>query len=123
VVAKHVERSEFVIYGGAVHLSKERASITLEQGQETAMYGYLASPVLKHGEGLEPEGWGKFLEQTYVSRISQEHGIVTTTKDILRQVNIGDVVLLVPVHSCLTANLLRKYVTLDGEIIPLGAFT
>lgn len=123
VVAKHVERSELVIYGGAVHLSKERASITLEQGQETAMYGYLASPILKHDEGLEPEGWGNFLEQTYVSRISQEHGIITTTEDILRQVNIGDVVLVVPVHSCLTANLLRKYVTLEGEIIPLGAFT
>jgi D-serine deaminase-like pyridoxal phosphate-dependent protein len=123
VVARHPERSEFVIYGGAAQLSKEMIKAPEKTGDDTPVYGYVAAPVLKRGEGVDPLGWGPSMEHTYVTRISQEHGIVKTTEEILRQIRIGDVVLVLPVHSCLTANLLRKYVTLEGEAIPLGTFS
>jgi D-serine deaminase-like pyridoxal phosphate-dependent protein len=122
VVAKHTSRNEFVMYGGAVHLSKESIAVPLADGQETPIYGYLAAPILKQGEGLTPQGWGSIMEQTYVSRLSQEHGVVKTTQEFLRQIQVGDVVLVLPVHSCLTVNLLRKYTTLEGDVIPLGSF-
>ena len=117
VVAKHEERHELVLYGGAVHLSKESISISSVGSPEIAMYGYIAGPVLNQGKGLEQNGWGHIIEHTYVSKLSQEHGIVKTDQDFFNQVNIGDVLLVLPVHSCLTANLLRKYVTLEGEVI------
>lgn len=123
VVAKHPERREVVIYGGAVHLSKERLSIPGDNGRTTEIYGYIASPILKPGQELAASGWGPILENTTVTRLSQEHGIVHTTDDLLRQIEIGDILLVLPVHSCLTANLLRKYLTLDGEVIALGTFT
>lgn len=121
VVAKHPQRREFVIYGGAVHLSKDTISVMHDDGSTFPIYGYVASPILKPGQELSVQGWGPIFERTAVTRLSQEHGIVQTTDKILREIQIGDVVLVLPVHSCLTANLLRKYTTLEGEVIELGA--
>jgi D-serine deaminase-like pyridoxal phosphate-dependent protein len=119
VVAKHEERHELVLYGGAVHLSKESITISLAGSPETAIYGYIAGPVLNRGKGLEQQSWEQIIEHTYVSKLSQEHGIVKTDQNFFHQVNVGDVLLVLPVHSCLTANLLRKYVTLEGEVIAI----
>ncbi len=105
VVAKHKQRNEIVIYGGAVHLSKE--SIIDKDGKK--VFGYVAL--------LEENGWSSVIENTYVSALSQEHGIIKTESNFFNQVKIGDILLILPVHSCLTVNLLRKYLTLDGEII------
>ncbi len=38
--------------------------------------------------------------------------------ELIREVNIGDKLLFLPVHSCLTANLMREYHSLDG--IPIA---
>ena len=35
--------------------------------------------------------------------------------DLITKVNIGDKLLFLPVHSCLTANLMREYQSLDGK--------
>jgi D-serine deaminase-like pyridoxal phosphate-dependent protein len=122
VVAKHPQRSEFVVYGGAVHLSKETISVVHDDGATYPIYGYVAGSILKPGQEPSAQGWGPRLERTAVTRLSQEHGIVQTTKKILQEIKIGDTILVLPVHSCLTANLLRKYMTLEGEVIALGAF-
>jgi len=105
VVAKHWERNEIVIYGGAVHLSKE--FIVNESG--TKIFGYVTL--------LEKNGWSTMIKNTYISSLSQEHGIVKTDNDFFNKINIGDILLVLPVHSCLTVNLLKKYLTLDGETI------
>lgn len=96
VVAKHPERGELVIYGGAVHLSKE--SLTDEHGQP--IYGRVAMPT--------DAGWGQPLGGTCVARISQEHGIIRTTSEVVAKVGVGDVLLVAPVHSCLAADLLGE---------------
>lgn len=123
IVAKHEARLELVMYGGAVHFSKETLSVPVGKGKTTPIYGYLAQPVLPHGEGLSAQGWDGLIANTYVSRLSQEHGIISTDAAFFQQVKVGDVVCVLPVHSCLTANLLRKYLTLEGEVIVLAALT
>jgi D-serine deaminase-like pyridoxal phosphate-dependent protein len=36
---------------------------------------------------------------------------------LIREVQIGDTLLFLPVHSCMSANLMREYQTLDGSRI------
>lgn len=98
VVAKHRERNEMVIQGGAVHLSKE--FITREDGQPN--YGLLAE--------FEGNKWSNPLENTYLSKLSQEHGIIKTTDAIFNRIKIGQLLAVLPIHSCLTVDAMRaKY--------------
>lgn len=120
VVAKHEERREVVVYGGAVHLSKESLAVPGDHGKPETIYGYLAAPLVHQGQKLDVSGWGRRLEQAVVTRLSQEHGIVRASEAFLRQVQVGDVLLVLPVHSCLVVNLLREYLTLEGDIINVG---
>ncbi len=103
IVAKHEDRNEIVLYGGAIHLSKD----VIYREDKNHTYGRIALP--------EGKGWGKSLEDTYLKSISQEHGIVKTTPEIIKKVHIGDLLYILPVHSCLTANAMKKYFTLEGE--------
>ncbi len=105
VVAKHQERLEIVIHGGAVHLSKE--SITLENGN--TVYGLVSLP--------SEAGWGKSLTGSYVKSLSQEHGVIKIQEKFIGKVNIGDIIFVLPVHSCLTANLMGGYLGLNGRSI------
>ena len=41
-------------------------------------------------------------------------------KNVFEQVKVGDILAVLPVHSCLTANLMRHYVTLSGEVIEMA---
>ncbi len=65
---------------------------------------------------LTKNGWGARLEGAYVAGLSQEHGLVTVHSNTLTELNVGDVLAILPVHSCLTVNLLRmNYLTTQGE--------
>ncbi|MBA7481007.1 MAG: alanine racemase [Spirochaeta sp.] len=97
VVAKHPERDSIVIYGGAVHLSKQ----SLLQRDGTAIFGAVAA----RGE----KGWGSLIPEAYLKSISQEHGIVHAPPALLQETRIGDILTIIPVHSCLMVNLLRDY--------------
>ncbi|HSV75955.1 MAG TPA: alanine racemase [Bacteroidales bacterium] len=101
VVALHPARNEIVVYAGAVHLSKEVAHC----------------PVGKPHFGLvvitEPSGKWKILEKpVYLRRISQEHGVIATDEALSWRLAPGDLVGILPVHSCLTADLLRHDATM-----------
>lgn len=102
VVAKHANRSEVVIYGGAVHFSKE---FMLQDGKP--IYGLVAS--------LQGDRWGNPEEGCYVASLSQEHGIVKLNPEAFQRVHVGDFICIVPVHSCLAADCLGRYLTLDGR--------
>lgn len=115
VVAKHQERQELIIYGGAVHLSKDVLVQSFEHWGEKPTYGTIALS--------DDCGWGPILPNAYVAGISQEHGVVKVSQEIFEQVSIGDLLMVIPVHSCLTAHLLRKYVTLEGEVLELADFS
>lgn len=106
VVAKHKKRNEIVVYGGAVHLSKE--DLRLEDGRR--VWGQVAEP--------DTGGkWGVPVTNAYVTKVSQEHGIIKCDDRFFRETETGDFLYILPVHSCLTANLMRGYITTDGEII------
>ena len=103
VVALHPERNEVVVYGGAVHLSKDR----LPQGANGDIYGYVAFP--------EKNGWGKSIYDVSVVRLSQEHGILSVPDQYFGQIHIGDILYILPVHSCLTADVYNRYTTTNGH--------
>ncbi|MBK6263783.1 alanine racemase [Marivirga sp. S37H4] len=110
VVAKHPERNEIIIYGGAVHLSKER--VTNKDG--ITIYGLVAEP--------HTSGWGKPIEGLYVKKLSQEHGTIHAPDAFIEKVKIGDILYILPIHSCLTANLIGQYSTLKGKEIGMYRF-
>jgi D-serine deaminase-like pyridoxal phosphate-dependent protein len=105
VVAKYPTRSEVVIYGGAIHLSKDTV---LEGGKP--VFGLVAAP--------QGESWGAPVSRAAVVRLSQEHGVVHLPEPDLSQVSVGDILLVIPAHVCLSVSALGTYQTLDGEIIP-----
>ncbi len=107
VVAKHASRNEVVIYGGAIHLSQDWLLNT--DGKPS--YGRIV---------IKKDGEKKLLSpRNYVSRLSQEHGILKVSQKNFPYFQVGDLVEILPVHSCLTANLARKYVTTEGEEIEM----
>jgi D-serine deaminase-like pyridoxal phosphate-dependent protein len=111
VVAKHQARQQLILYGGAIHLSKE----FLRDPDGRSIYGRLAYPTAK--------GWTPILDNAFVASVSQEHGVVQADEALFNSVQVGDLLLVLPVHSCLTANLLQKYLTLDGEVIEMARLT
>jgi D-serine deaminase-like pyridoxal phosphate-dependent protein len=107
IVAIHKDRSELVIYGGGVHFSKERL-----EDVEATVYGRVAEKT--------KSGWGNLIPDMYIRALSQEHGIVSAPLDLIDHYQIGDHLLILPVHSCMTANLMGGYNTLDGKVISMS---
>ncbi len=105
LVALHPERQQAVIYGGAIHLSKD----FFMQG-DLRNYGYVALP--------HNHGWSDPLPGAYVAGMSQEHGILHLEPEQFEHLHTGDLVCILPAHSCLTVSAMRQYRTLSGEIIP-----
>ncbi len=101
VIGIYPERGEFVIYGGAVHLSKESIEYKNQK-----VFGLLVT----HNNRELDHGFP-------VHRLSQEHGIITAAKSFLKTLKIGDLVEIVPVHSCLTADLHSHYLCEDGVVL------
>lgn len=105
VIGKYPDRNEVVIYGGAVHFSKDY--LLNENGEK--VFGYLAL--------FEKNKWDALDKDIYLHSLSQEHGKLKVTDEFMKRVHIGDVLYFFPVHACLTTNLHRHYQTLDGKII------
>jgi len=106
VVAKYSKRRDLVIQGGAIHLSKEY----LPGKNNEKNFG---QAVL-----LTDSGWKLLPASNRVVSVSQEHGIVRLDAGIIDSINPGDLIGVIPVHSCLTANLMKSYLCFDGTVIP-----
>jgi D-serine deaminase-like pyridoxal phosphate-dependent protein len=105
VVGISQQRNEVVIYGGAIHFSKE----FLYKSSGERIYGYIVR--------LMDKEWSKPVAGAYLASLSQEHGIIHAPKEFIEEIKIGHVLGVLPVHSCLTANLMKGYMTLEGEAI------
>jgi D-serine deaminase-like pyridoxal phosphate-dependent protein len=92
VVSVYKERREALIYGGAVHLSKE-----FIMQKEKKIFG----KVYKTTNNMQ---WDTTNEIGYVKSISQEHGIIALNPG--KEIEQGEILAVLPVHSCLTANLM-----------------
>jgi D-serine deaminase-like pyridoxal phosphate-dependent protein len=97
VVSKHEydAQPQITVYGGAVHLSKD-SSID-EQGR--IVFGLIGF--------LNDNGWKVITDGTYIKSLSQEHGVIHASKAVYDRVEIGDVLAILPAHSCLTVDILR----------------
>ncbi|MFK5855320.1 MAG: alanine racemase [Bacteroidota bacterium] len=97
IVAIHPKRNELVIYGGAIHLSKE----FIAADNDFKLFGYIVN--------FTKTGWSDPTPGAYVSSLSQEHGIVIMPDKYLNNFKIGDTIGILPIHSCLMANLLKEF--------------
>lgn len=104
VVGSYPSDRRLVIHGGAVHFSKEVLQI-----KERAVFGQV---VKRKGKG-----WEAFDQEQYIHGVSQEHGVLENCGDWMEHIQLGDTLYFLPVHSCLTANLMREYITTDGQIL------
>ncbi len=99
VISLHPERNELAIHGGGVHLAKD----TLDDNS----FGPIVT--------IESEGWSDPLPGYKVRTISQEHGIVSVPDGEMNKWKVGDVVGILPVHSCMTAEAMAAYRTLNNQ--------
>ncbi|MEJ5285906.1 MAG: hypothetical protein CH6_2841 [Candidatus Kapaibacterium sp.] len=96
IVAMYPERNEVVCFGGAVHLSKESLKF-----EDSEIYGLVVD--------IFDVTWSGPIEDSYVKMITQEHSVIKTTKEFFRTHKVGDLIGILPVHSCLTADVMKKY--------------
>ncbi|MFD2200748.1 alanine racemase [Shivajiella indica] len=99
------DRKEILVHGGGVHLAKD----VLTEPDGSKNFG----EVVYLGEN----GWTIPLQRSYLKSISQEHGIIKASDELLARVKVGDVLGILPIHSCMTADCMGSYLTLDGEVI------
>lgn len=107
VVALHPDRSEIVVYGGGVHLSKDRN--TKEDGGT-----YFGQVIQWNGTD-----WAIPDDYSYVRSLSQEHGIIKASPELLQRTQIGDLLAILPIHSCMAVDLMPFYLTTKGERIEI----
>lgn len=107
VVAIHSEKNELVLYGGAIHLSKD----THTWGSNQNAYGLVTTPA-KNGRG-----WDDQKTIGFIRSISQEHGIAVIPEGVPEEIKPGSLVCVFPAHSCLTVQAMGKYTNFDGETI------
>ena len=101
VVGKNKDRNELLIHGGAVHFSKEQ----LTDSDGTSHFGKIAIP--------KECGWDSCVPEAYLKSVSQEHGLVHATQEMLEKIRIGDLLYVFPAHSCLSADLMKSYLTTE----------
>ncbi len=102
IVAKNDMRREIVIHGGAVHFSKDH----LFDESEKKFFGEMVI--------INDTGWSDIIPDAKLISVSQEHGVLKVSDELLETLAVGDIVGILPIHSCLTANLMGEYLTLEG---------
>ncbi len=109
IVDRYPDRNELILHGGAVHFSKDK--ITQRKNEH---YGLAAEITNNHWQIVHPK--------MYLHALSQEHGVVRCDGKVIERYNVGDVIYILPIHSCLTANLMKRYRTINSQrTIPMMA--
>ncbi len=101
IIGSYPDRNQLLVDAGALALSKDPGAVHTKQ---TTTYGIL------------PEHKGMFL-----SSLSQEHGIITSSAPIdFSRFKIGRKVLILPNHCCLAAALFPGYHIIDnGKVVDI----
>ena len=108
VIASHPSRNQLIIYGGGVHFSKDK----FQTNDGTASFGEMVF--------LNPDGsWEIPKIPIQVISLSQEHGIIQGDSTLLEKCRPGDLVGVLPIHSCMTADCMKSYLSLDGKKIDM----
>ncbi|KAG5361695.1 D-serine dehydratase [Yarrowia sp. C11] len=95
IVSYYPERNEYLISSGVLALAREPAGSKF--------------PGIAHIKGND---------EWYVSRVSQEHGILSPLKEAARKCfQIGDKIELYPQHACITSSLFNKYYVVEDNLV------
>jgi D-serine deaminase-like pyridoxal phosphate-dependent protein len=103
VIATYPERNEVVIHGGGIHFAKD----FLKQSDGSLTYGKVVP--------RSSNGWDTTETGMYVKSLSQEHGVIHASRAQAEKIKQGDFLVILPIHSCMTVDCMREYLTLDGE--------
>ncbi len=110
IIGIYPRSHRLVIHGGAVHLSRE----SLATGSGDPVFGYAG----------RLDGNRQVLEDAPVTSLSQEHGVLQIAPRLFpaltADLDVGDLLLIWPVHSCLSCNLMADYRSLAGA--PIAKF-
>jgi D-serine deaminase-like pyridoxal phosphate-dependent protein len=96
-----------VVHAGAVHLSKD--FIAADQGFRH--YGYVVRP--------QADGWTQPLSGVWLSSVWQDHGLIQFLPESPMPFVPGDIIGILPIHSCLAADAMGGCMTLTGKIVPM----
>jgi len=106
VIGLYPGQGRLVVHGGAVHLSRE------------GLTGHDGAPVFGYVGQLAPQR--RLLDEAPVTGLSQEHGVLDVGTEpfhrLFRDIEIGDLLLIWPVHSCLACDLHPRFRGLDGVL-------
>lgn len=107
VVGKQTDDQTVILYGGGIHLSKDR--ILMADGQRN--FGRIVR--------FNETGWDVLSPNCYLSSISQEHGVAVLDNQLFKEIEVGDILGILPVHSCMTADLMKSYQTDEKKMIQM----
>jgi D-serine deaminase-like pyridoxal phosphate-dependent protein len=105
VVDIQKSRKEILVHGGGVHLAKD----VLMEPDGTKNFGEVVY--------LNENGWSFPSERSYLKSISQEHGLIHASDELLEKVKVGDLLGILPIHSCMTADCMGGYLGVNGGIV------
>lgn len=105
VVDVNKKSGKILVHGGGVHLSKD--FIQMDDGSKC-----FGEVVL-----FNDTGWEIPTKISSVISVSQEHGIIQASKDLSDTIEIGDIVGILPIHSCMTADCMKRYWSTNSEWI------
>jgi len=105
VIGKYPDRETLAIYGGGIHLSKE----CLYDHQQKKIFGMVDTD--------KPNEMSLHCHTGRLYHTSQEHGLISLPAAKIEATRIGDIMLIFPVHSCMTAEQYGYYLTTDGNRI------
>jgi D-serine deaminase-like pyridoxal phosphate-dependent protein len=105
VLETHPLRQELIVHAGAVHLSKDY----FQEEDGTKNFGWLVR--------LTPDGWSQPIEGAFVKKLSQEHGIIHLPSAYFNEIHPGELIGILPVHSCLTASCMKGYLSNRGQYL------
>lgn len=105
IVAIHKDKNEIIVYGGRVHF----ASDILIEVDGRQVFGRVVEDT--------KQGWSAILEDIFVKKISQEHGVIHAPTSFIDTVSVGGIVKIIPVHICTAANMFDQYTTTNGRKI------
>jgi len=94
-----------LVHGGGVHLSKD--FIPMANGAKC--FGEVVI--------LNESGWKIPESISTVVSVSQEHGIIQASEELLELIQVGDLIGILPIHSCMTADCMKRYLSTNGEWI------
>lgn len=91
-----------LVHGGGVHLSKD----FIQKDDGSKCFGEVVL--------FNDSGWDIPSQVSSITSVSQEHGVIKASKDLLDTIKIGDILGILPIHSCMTADCMKKYWSTKG---------